>query len=412
MRHLVTILFLIIIFVGGILFLVLPHKTISVNEKRKLSPFPSLSYENYYTGKYTDSIDFFYSDNFLFRDQLISIANQIKEIKGLKSNDIVIYSKNKTSNDLIDKTKQSTNGNLDTIKIVNEDHEYQNIKSVIVYKNRALQMFAGSSKMAINFSKLMGEYKQTFPNLNVYCMAVPVGADFYLPSNINKNTEIKFINSLYNSLSTGVLPIRAYESMKPHYKEYLQFNTDHHWTGRGAYYAYVAFCNTIGVNPVPLEKLNRKVIPNFLGTLYYYTLSEGLKNNKDSVEYFKVLVDTKSEYYPKNSSKPIKSSLYAEFAKGGNAYGVFLGGDFPLTKITTSVKNGKKILIFKDSYGNAFTPYLASHFEEIYVIDYRYFEGGVKKLITENRITDILFAHNVFMFNASYTISRERNMLK
>jgi hypothetical protein len=412
MRYLASILFLIIIFVGGILFIVLPHKTISVNEKRKLSPLPSLSFQNYYTGKYSDSIDFFYSDNFLFRDYLISIANQFKEIKGLKSDEIVIYSKSKVSNDLIDKNKQSTNGNLDTIKIVNEDHEYQNIKSVIVYKNRALQMFAGSSKMAANFSKLMGDYKQAFPNLNIYCMAVPVGGDFYLPSNINKNTEIKFINSLYSSLTSGVLPIRAYESMKPHYKEYLQFNTDHHWTGRGAYYAYVAFCNTIGVNPVPLEKLNRKVIPNFLGTLYYYTLSEGLKNNKDSVEYFKVIVDTKSEYYPKNSNKPIKSSLYAEYAKGGNAYGVFLGGDFPLTKIATSVKNGKKILIFKDSYGNAFTPYLASHFEEIYVIDYRYFEGGVKKLINDNRITDILFAHNVFMFNASYTISRERNMLK
>jgi len=412
MRYLASILFLIIIFVGGILFIVLPHKTISVNEKRKLSPLPSLSFQNYYTGKYSDSIDFFYSDNFLFRDYLISIANQFKEIKGLKSDEIVIYSKSKVSNDLIDKNKQSINGNLDTIKIVNEDHEYQNIKSVIVYKNRALQMFAGSSKMAANFSKLMGDYKQAFPNLNIYCMAVPVGGDFYLPSNINKNTEIKFINSLYSSLTSGVLPIRAYESMKPHYKEYLQFNTDHHWTGRGAYYAYVAFCNTIGVNPVPLEKLNRKVIPNFLGTLYYYTLSEGLKNNKDSVEYFKVIVDTKSEYYPKNSNKPIKSSLYAEYAKGGNAYGVFLGGDFPLTKIATSVKNGKKILIFKDSYGNAFTPYLASHFDEIYVIDYRYFEGGVKKLINDNRITDILFAHNVFMFNASYTISRERNMLK
>ena len=57
-------------------------------------------------------------------------------------------------------------------------------------------------------------------------------------------------------------------------------------------------------------------------------------------------------------------------------------------------------------------PYLASHFEEVYVIDYRYFEGSVKKLVNDNKITDILFAHNVFMFNASYTISRERNMLK
>ena len=157
-----------------------------------------MTFQNYYSGKYTDSIDLYYSDNFLFRDDLISIANKIKDNKGIKSSDIVIYSKNKESNNLIDKNKQVKADILDTVKIVNDDHEYQNIKSVIVYKNRALQMFAGSSKMAANFSKLMGEYKLAFPNVNVYCMAVPVGGDFYLPSNINKNNEIKFINSLYN----------------------------------------------------------------------------------------------------------------------------------------------------------------------------------------------------------------------
>ena len=412
MRYLLSILFLIIIFAGGVLFIIVPHKTISVNEKRKLSPFPTLTFQNYYSGKYTDSIDLYYSDNFLFRDDLISIANKIKDNKGIKSSDIVIYSKNKESNNLIDKNKQVKADILDTVKIVNDDHEYQNIKSVIVYKNRALQMFAGSSKMAANFSKLMGEYKLAFPNVNVYCMAVPVGGDFYLPSNINKNNEIKFINSLYNSLSNGVVPIRAYEYMKPHYKEYLQFNTDHHWTGRAAYYAYEAFCNTIGISQVPMEKLNRKVIKGFLGTLYYYTLSPELKNNKDSVEYFKIPNETKTVYYTKNSNTPDKGNLYAESARGCNSYGVFLGGDFPLIKIVSSIKNNKKILVLKDSYGNAFVPYLASHYEEIYVIDYRYYEGGVKNLVKINNITDILFAHNVFMFNTNYTIVKERNFLK
>ena len=243
-------------------------------------------------------------------------------------------------------------------------------------------------------------------------MAVPVGGDFYLPNNINKNNEIKFIDALYASLVNGVIPIRAYESLKPHYKEYLQFNTDHHWTGRAAYYAYEAFCNTIGISQVPMEKLNRKVIKGFLGTLYYYTLSPELKNNKDSVEYFKIPYETKTVYYTKNSTTPVKGNLYAESARGGNSYGVFLGGDFPLIKIVSSIKNNKKILVLKDSYGNAFVPYLASHYEEIYVIDYRYYEGGVKNLVKNNNITDILFAHNVFMFNTNYTIVKERNFLK
>ena len=34
-------------------------------------------------------------------------------------------------------------------------------------------------------------------------------------------------------------------------------------------------------------------------------------------------------------------------------------------------------------------PYLASHYEEIYVIDYRYYEGGVKNLVKINNITDL-----------------------
>ncbi len=413
MKYLLSILFLSIIYLGGLLFIILPHDKVSVNEKRSLSPFPILTSNNYLTGKYTDSIDFYYSDNFLFRDHLIALSNKLKEKRGIKNLDIKIYTKNEKAGNLIEKNKIENNIKAaDTINILNNDNEYQNIKSVIVYKNRALQMFSGSKKVAASFSKLMGEYKLTFPDVNVYCMAVPVGGDFYLPNNINKNNEIKFIDELYASLVNGVIPIRAYESLKPHYKEYLQFNTDHHWTGRAAYYAYEAFCNTIGISQVPMEKLNRKVIKGFLGTLYYYTLSPELKNNKDSVEYFKIPYETKTVYYTKNSTTPVKGNLYAESARGGNSYGVFLGGDFPLIKIVSSIKNNKKILVLKDSYGNAFVPYLASHYEEIYVIDYRYYEGGVKNLVKNNNITDILFAHNVFMFNTNYTIVKERNFLK
>ena len=413
MKYLLSILFFSIIYLGGLLFIILPHDKVSVNEKRSLSPFPILTSNNYLTGKYTDSIDFYYSDNFLFRDHLIALSNKLKEKRGIKNLDIKIYTKNEKAGNLIEKNKIENNIKAaDTINILNNDNEYQNIKSVIVYKNRALQMFSGSKKVAASFSKLMGEYKLTFPDVNVYCMAVPVGGDFYLPNNINKNNEIKFIDALYASLVNGVIPIRAYESLKPHYKEYLQFNTDHHWTGRAAYYAYEAFCNTIGISQVPMEKLNRKVIKGFLGTLYYYTLSPELKNNKDSVEYFKIPYETKTVYYTKNSTTPVKGNLYTESARGGNSYGVFLGGDFPLIKIVSSIKNNKKILVLKDSYGNAFVPYLASHYEEIYVIDYRYYEGGVKNLVKNNNITDILFAHNVFMFNTNYTIVKERNFLK
>ena len=94
MKYLLSILFLSIIYLCGLLFIILPHDKVSVNEKRSLSPFPILTSNNYLTGKYTDSINFYYSDNFLFRDHLITLSNKLKEAKQqskIKPRDVVLY---------------------------------------------------------------------------------------------------------------------------------------------------------------------------------------------------------------------------------------------------------------------------------------------------------------------------------
>jgi hypothetical protein len=75
------------------------------------------------------------------------------------------------------------------------------------------------------------------------------------------------------------------------------------------------------------------------------------------------------------------------------------------------VKNGRKILQIKDSYGNAFAPFLSAHYEEVYIVDYRYFEGNIKELVKKYGITDIIFSHNLQVVNSSYTTFRESKML-
>jgi hypothetical protein len=90
---------------------------------------------------------------------------------------------------------------------------------------------------------------------------------------------------------------------------------------------------------------------------------------------------------------------------------VFLGSDFPLMKIVSDFKNGRKILQIKDSYGNAFAPFLSAHFEEVYIVDYRYFEGNIKELVKKYGITDIIFSHNIYVINSSFTVFRETKML-
>jgi hypothetical protein len=78
-----------------------------------------------------------------------------------------------------------------------------------------------------------------------------------------------------------------------------------------------------------------------------------------------------------------------------NKYRIFLSGDRPLGKISTEVKNEKKILIIKDSYGNAFIPFLIPHYEEIYIVDPRQYKSNVLKLIKDNGIQEVLFLNYV-----------------
>jgi len=71
-------------------------------------------------------------------------------------------------------------------------------------------------------------------------------------------------------------------------------------------------------------------------------------------------------------------------------YSVFLGGDHPLGQIITTVNNGKKLAIIKDSYGNAFIPFLLPHYQEIFVIDPRHYQGDLGKLVKDNGIQELL----------------------
>lgn len=73
-----------------------------------------------------------------------------------------------------------------------------------------------------------------------------------------------------------------------------------------------------------------------------------------------------------------------------------MGGDSNQTSVRTSTPGGRRVLILKDSFGNALPGYLFFSFEEIHIVDNRYFTKNMSRYVREHRITDILFANNVF----------------
>ena len=83
----------------------------------------------------------------------------------------------------------------------------------------------------------------------------------------------------------------------------------------------------------------------------------------------------------------------------------FLSGDHPLTQVISSCGTRKTCLVLKDSYGNAFIPFLTSHYTEILVIDPREFNQDGKPALNlrdfaaDHQVDDVLILNYPFMIN-------------
>ena len=124
-------------------------------------------------------------------------------------------------------------------------------------------------------------------------------------------------------------------------------------------------------------------------------------------------IEVVGQRYPdRNLKKVMPTDVVSQRLGKAGSYLTFIGGDYPLTRIISGTRNGKKILMVKDSYGNAMAPFLALHYQEVYVIDYRSFDSNIIDFLRNNNVNDLLFLHNVAIANAKYTASREASLTR
>ena len=96
----------------------------------------------------------------------------------------------------------------------------------------------------------------------------------------------------------------------------------------------------------------------------------------------------------------------------GIGYGVFLGIDYPIMKIEGSVKNGRNLMVIKDSYANAFIPFLVAHFEKIFVADIRYFPYKITSFVKDNRVNEVLIMNHVVTANSPFSSNKLIKLIK
>ena len=423
--------FIFIIVFGLIsLFLILfPRSTESQIEKRKLATFPQFSLNSYFSGEFTKNVAEFYDDTVPFRDSFKTAGYNFKGIFGLHTEDEVKMvgvkgidknkpqpveaSKNETSQKPSEASKadetskqesQSSKEESKNETIQMGEAEYTVENGIIVVKHnghyRALELLGGGTGNSY-VDALNSFRKDLNDNVRIYSMIAPLASEYYTPSNYSEYTvsQKEVFDSIASRLDDGITSIDIDTVLSYHTNEDIYFRTDHHWTGLGAYYAAQKFAETAGLDFKDLSTYQKHDIEGFVGTMYAFTQDPNINNDPETFTYYTPsnLNQCVTEHYDTDFTNMSEWDFFCDVGDPQhNAYLTFMGGDEQIVRVKTNVKNGKKLIIVKDSYGNAIPGYLFGSYEEIYVADMRYFDLNLVDFIEDQGITDLLFTMVVY----------------
>lgn len=247
----------------------------------------------------------------------------------------------------------------------------------VVGDKAAMELLYYPEDNAKAYAKVINSLADALPSVKVYDVAIPSMTEFYGPEEIYTD-QISGIRTIYENLNENVMPVNVIKEMWPHADEHLYFGTDHHWTQRGAYYAYRAFISAKGEEIADLSEFPQKNVEGFVGSWIYSlkgTPGESvLNNNAETLERFMPIVDyTGTVYLDMYLKNKWRDSEVINL--NDNKYTTFIGGDMPIIKYQTEVKNGEKAVIIKESFGNAFATWAINNYEEVYIIDPRSWNG-------------------------------------
>ncbi len=428
MRKMNLLLFLLPIFILFSLNLLLPKEgeAVSKLEKRMLKPFPVFSMSHLWSGQYFREFDNYFADHFVFRDTLVQVGSQIKDFRGLPGEEQASIVVQKGGNNMFqDRVKdgsvapppsvadgagtpdkgEGTHSSATSTPAPAAEADNTGVKNTeseryLVLKDRAMTLYTYVPAAAQSLTKGINEFRQNIdPKIKIYSMLAPSAVEFinepkYKGLSSSQKETISQVNRMYSS---NVIGVDAHKELSKHTDEYIYFRTDHHWTALGAYYAYRAFMEQAGMTPVPLSKYeNTEQLKGYLGSAYSATLDNNLKKNPDTITIYKPYVPYKYNLHWSNDVPLERNVVDISYGEGeGGGYAVFLGGDSPWGEITTENKNGKKLLVIKDSYGSPVIPFLLPHYEQVYFIDLRYFDMRILDFVKSKEITEILFINGI-----------------
>ena len=338
-----------------ILNFIIPSNEFSQSENRMLSKMPKFKINELANGKYVTKLNDYINDNFIFRDLWLKVKASEEIFLGKTENNNVYIGKDGYLFEKIEYTNKSEEKINELINRINYFYENTTIPTYFLLVPNSIY---------INQEKL--------------------------PKFAKTIDQEKLINDIYSKIP-NIKVVNVVNTLKQNKDKYIFFKTDHHITSEGAYLIYLEFCKIANIIPVT-EYIKEEVTDEFLGS--FDSKAQIFNQEKDKIEVYKNENNSEgiTAYYDKETTKSIFNE---KFLEGKDKYSYFLNGNNAKVVIKTKQKNGKKLLIVKDSYAHIMAQFLCQNYEELHFIDPRYYNGSIEEYAKQNKITETVFLYNV-----------------
>ena len=365
--------FLLLIFGFAIATVLKPSNERSETENRLLEQKPDLTWNALISGKFSEDYEAYLSDQFVVRDGWISLKTAFERAALRQEAEDVYFARD---NYLIEKhtgvfTAETAERNIQTL-----------------------------SAFFTNLSKSMDPGHLT-------AMVVPNAVDILrdkLPPFADPYDE-----EIYLQKIAGALPERVWfdssSVLRQHSGEELYYRTDHHWKTLSAYYTFEAWAGEKGLAGDSAFSFRPvTVTDSFEGTI---ASRLGIVGRADSIERFDPEIPF-DYYLIYNQSDDIRNTVYQDsFLERKDKYAYFYGGNFGLIQAKMPEhETGRKLLVIKDSYAHCFVPFTYALFDQVDMLDTRYYNASISALIGQENYTDILFLFNAAGFAEETSLAR------
>lgn len=347
-EKIITISFVIYIFIFSISSIIITDDLVSESERRTLSLFPSFSIDNIMDKSFMEKLDSYFLDHFVYRDEFRSI-------------------------------KANVNYNVLNMLINNNVYLLDNY----IFKSE----FPTDYKSIDNFNNIINSLIEQIPG-NKYISIIP--DKNYFIDGLFLNIDYDYIFDNVSNINAEYIDILNDLNLDNYYM------TDTHWKQETLKPVINTLSQYLSFDYEFLYDDN--IIKDFNG-VYYGQSSLDLE--KDTIVYLTNDKIINSDVYYLEGDETSVYTLKDSMDK----YDVYLNGATSYIEIINeSADNDKELVIFRDSFGSSITPLLISSYHKITVIDIRYIKSDyyLDKINNENQ--DVLFLYSTLILNNSYSL--------